>query len=338
MHEEQANLGERISDLMGGGKLFFCNSGAEANEGLFKLARMFGSHTGETPGTKYKVITATNSFHGRTLAGIAATGQDKVKHGFHPMMDGFEHVAYNDLPAMAGAIDDHTAAILIECIQGEGGVVKATPEYLLGLRQLCDEHNLLLMVDGVQDGHYRTGSFQCYQTLLQDLESDFAPDAISMAKSFGGGFPIGAFWVNTPYQDMLNAGTHGTTFGGNPLGCAVANRILDIIESERLDTNVIEMGEYLKGGLTAICETHPDVVKSIRGEGLLIGIEIDSKAVSSPDVTPAMTFVAGLHERGMLTIPAGENIVRLAPALNITKTEAQEALQKINSMANDLNA
>src|SRR6267378_146767 len=229
--EPQGRLAEALVNLLAPGKVFFCNSGVEANEGLFKLARKFGHGEG-----RYEIITALNSFHGRTLAGIAATGQEKWKKGFEPSVPGFRHVPYNDLDAMRAAISPATAAILVEGIQGEGGVTPATPEYLLGLRALCDERKLLLLVDGVQDGHFRTGRFQSYQRILEAADGhghkrsalDFQPDGISMAKSIGGGFPMGAFWVRAPYADLLGAGTHGTTYGGSPLACAVALKVLDV--------------------------------------------------------------------------------------------------------------
>ena len=203
-HEPQGRLAQALVSLIGPGKCFFCNSGAEANEGLFKLARKFGHDEG-----RFEILTALNSFHGRTLAGIAATGQDKVKKGFEPMVPGFRQVPYNDLDAMRAAISPATAAILIEGIQGEGGVTPATPDYLLGLRRLCDEKKLLLLMDGVQCGHFRTGRFQSFQRILEGVPGGetFLPDGISMAKSLGGGFPIGAFWVRAPYADLLGAGT-----------------------------------------------------------------------------------------------------------------------------------
>src|SRR6185436_10624545 len=189
-HEPQGRLAEAIVNLIAPGKVFFCNSGAEANEGLFKLARKFGHDEG-----RFEIITATNSFHGRTLAGIAATGQDKIKKGFEPMMPGFRHVPYNDLNAVRDAISPATVAILIEGIQGEGGLTMASPDYLLGLRKLCDERKMLLLMDGVQDGYFRTGRFQSFQRILESAGANtFVPDGISMAKSLGGGFPIGAFW------------------------------------------------------------------------------------------------------------------------------------------------
>src|SRR2546428_3167041 len=229
-HEPQGRLAQALLGLIGPAKCFFCNSGAEANEGLFKLARRFGHDEG-----RFEILTTFNSFHGRTLAGIAATGQEKIKKGFEPGVPGFRHVPFNDLEAMRAALSPATAAILVEGIQGEGGVTPATPEYLLGLRRLCDERKLLLFMDGVQDGHFRTGRFQSFQRILEDgaarsgavevadnhaqtsparrdaLRSDFLPDGISMAKSLGAGFPMGAFWVRAPYADLLSAGTHGTT-------------------------------------------------------------------------------------------------------------------------------
>src|SRR3954463_12391529 len=187
--EPQGRLAQELVNLTGPGKVFFSNSGAESNEGLYKLARKFGHDEG-----RFEIITTTNSFHGRTLAGISATGQEKVKKGFEPAVPGFRHVPYNDLSAMREAISPATAAILIEGIQGEGGVTPATPEYLLGLRELCNEKKMLLMMDEVQCGHFRSGRLHSYHRILEGANK-FLPDAVSMAKSLGGGFPIGAFWV-----------------------------------------------------------------------------------------------------------------------------------------------
>src|SRR5213083_1138882 len=263
-HEPQGRLAQALVNLLGPGKCFFCNSGVEANEGLFKLARKFGHDEG-----RFEVISALNSFHGRTLAGISATGQEKVKKGFEPMVPGFRQVPYNNLDAVRAAISPATAAVLIEGIQGEGGVTPASPEYLLGLRQLCDEKRLLLLMDGVQCGHFRTGRFQSFQRILEavgqasrlsqtsdgengdrrDACPAFLPDGLSMAKSLGGGFPMGAFWVRAPYADLLGAGTHGTTFGGSPLACAVGLKVLEVIEREGLEANARQVGEFLKDGL-----------------------------------------------------------------------------------------
>src|SRR5512135_3459298 len=246
-HEPQGRLAQALVSLIGPGKCFFCNSGVEANEGLFKLARKFGHDQG-----RFEVITTINSFHGRTLAGIAATGQEKVKKGFEPLVAGFRQVPYNDLEAMRAAISPATAAILIEGIQGEGGITPATPEYLLGLRALCDEKQLLLLMDGVQCGHFRSGRFQSFQRILEGVPGGerFLPDGVSMAKSLGGGFPIGAFWVGARHADLLGPGTHATTFGGTPLACAVALKVLEVIARDSLAGNARAMGEVFRRGLT----------------------------------------------------------------------------------------
>ena len=334
-HEPQGRLAEAIVNLIGPGKVFFSNSGAEANEGLFKLARKFGHDEG-----RFEVLTAVNSFHGRTLAGIAATGQDKVKKGFEPMTPGFRHVPYNDLAAMHAAISPATAAILIEGIQGEGGLTMADPEYLLGLRKLCDEKKLLLLMDGVQDGYFRTGRFQSFQRLLENSANpaakSFLPDGISMAKSLGGGFPIGAFWAREPYGDLLGPGTHASTFGGTPLGCAVALKILEVVHEENLADNARTIGDFLKNGLQALAKKYPRVISSARGIGLMIGIELAPNIPNLPgdaSKTQAVRFVNLLHAAGLLTIPAGAQVIRLLPALNLRQSEAEEGLKIIESVA-----
>src|SRR5882757_131141 len=257
--EPQGRLAAELVKRIGPGKVFFCNSGAEANEGLYKLARKFGHDEG-----RFEILTAINSFHGRTLGGIAATGQDKVKKGFEPIMPGFRHVPYNNLAAMRAAISPATVAIMIEGVQGEGGVTPASPEFLLGLRALCDEKKMLLLMDGVQCGHYRTGRFQSFQKILEGVPGGekFLPDGLSMAKSLGGGFPIGAFWVRAPYADLLSAGTHGTTYGGTPLACAVALKILGVIDQEKLADQARKLGDWLKSEIERLAGTYPTVVKS----------------------------------------------------------------------------
>ena len=229
--EPQGGLAEKLVNLIGPGKIFFCNSGAEADEGLFKLARKFGHDEG-----RFEILTAENSFHGRTLAGISATGQAKIKKGFEPMVPGFRHIPYNDLAAARAALSPATAAIMIEGVQGEGGILPASPEYLLGLRQLCDEKKLLLLMDGVQCGHFRTGRFQSFQRILEESANPaaaaFLPDGIAMAKSLGGGFPMGAFWVRQPWLTYSAPAPHGTTYGGSPLACAVGSKVLEVIERE----------------------------------------------------------------------------------------------------------
>jgi acetylornithine aminotransferase/acetylornithine/N-succinyldiaminopimelate aminotransferase len=340
--EPQGRLAAELVKRIGPGKVFFCNSGAEANEGLFKLARKFGHDEG-----RFEILTATNSFHGRTLAGIAATGQDKVKKGFEPAVPGFRHIPFNDLEAAKNAISPATAAILIEGVQGEGGVTPATPEYLLGLRQLCDEKKMLLLMDGVQCGHYRTGRFQSFQRILEgenpqsairNPQSDFLPDGLSMAKSLGGGFPIGAFWVRSPYADLLSAGTHGTTYGGTPLACAVALKILEVIEQEKLDEQARNLGAWLKSEIERLAKTYPTMVKSARGMGFILGLELAENipAFAASDKTPALQFVNRLHAAGVLTIPAGNQIVRLLPPLNLKPQEAGEGISKIEEVVKSL--
>ena len=335
-HEPQGRLAELLVKLIGPGKCFFANSGAEANEGLFKLARKFGHDEG-----RFEILTTTNSFHGRTLAGIAATGQDKVKKGFEPMMPGFRQVPYNDLAAMREAISPATAAILIEGIQGEGGVTPATPEYLLGLRALCNEKKLLLMMDAVQCGHFRTGRFQSFQRILEGVPggNDFLPDAVSMAKSLGGGFPMGAFWVRQPYADLLGPGSHGSTYGGGPLACTVAIKILEVIEKENLADHARQVGEFFKSGLHDLVHKYPTLFIQARGLGLMLGLEL---AANNPvfnagnGKTPAVQFTSLLHASGLIAIPTGTNIIRFLPALNLHRSEVEEGLRIMASVASGL--
>ena len=363
--EPQGRLAAELVKRIGAGKVFFSNSGAEANEGLFKLARKFGHDEG-----RFEILTATNSFHGRTLAGIAATGQEKVKKGFEPMMPGFRHIPFNDLDAARNAISPATVAIMIEGVQGEGGVTPATPEYLLGLRALCDEKKLLLLMDGVQCGHYRTGKFQSFQRILKDKVGQasrlpgervgprsggfaptsgrrgqqtpallsFLPDGLSMAKSLGGGFPIGAFWVRAPFQDLLGPGTHATTFGGTPLACAVALKILSIIESEKLDEQARKLGGWLLNELERLAKTYPNVVKNARGLGFMLGLELAEKipAFAASDKSAAIQFTNRLHAAGVLVIPAGTQVIRLLPPLNLKPQEAAEGISKIEELVKSL--
>lgn len=341
-NEPQGRLAKRIVDQIAPGRVFFCNSGAEANEGLFKLARKFGQDSG-----RYEIITTADSFHGRTLAGIAATGQEKVKKGFAPEVAGFGQVPFNDLEAMRRAITSKTAAILVEPVQGESGVTMATPDYLIGLRRLCDEENLLLLFDEVQAGHFRTGKFQSWQRILEvggidpnrpapdwhhggSVNRSYLPDAVSMAKSLGSGFPIGAFWVREKFANVLSAGTHASTFGGTPLACAVALRIFDVIERENLAGNARETGEFLLRELQQLQKRFPQVVKIARGFGFMIGIEFHSNF-------KAVELVKELHKRNVLTVPAGVSVIRLLPALNLRKSEAEEGLRAIEALVETLN-
>ena len=335
-HEPQGRLAQALVSLIGPGKCFFCNSGVEANEGLFKLARKFGHDEG-----RFEILTTVNSFHGRTLAGIAATGQEKVKKGFDPMVPGFRQVPYNDLAAMRDALSPATAAIMVEGIQGEGGVTPATPDYLLGLRRLCDEKKLLLLMDSVQCGHFRTGRFQSFQRILGSVPGGetFLPDGISMAKSLGGGFPIGAFWVRAPHADLLSAGSHGTTYGGSPLACAVALKILDVIQREKLADNARQVGDLLKTRLQSLASKYPSVLQTVRGLGLMLGIELAPNLPNlpgDPAKTVAVRFTNLLHAAGLLVIPAGAQIVRLLPPLNLRPAEAEEGLKILESAVTGL--
>ena len=309
----QGELARQLVELTGAGKVFFCNSGAEANEGLIKLARKWGHASG-----RHEIVTTTNSFHGRTLATLSATGQEKIQHGFEPLVTGFRHVPYNDLAAMEAAITPQTVAILVEGIQGEGGVYVATPEYLLGLRRLADAKNLLLLMDGVQCGYFRTGRWQSYQRILENtMDGDaFRPDAIAMAKSLGAGFPLGAIWIREPYQDVLGPGSHGTTYGGSPLACAVALKVLEVVEREKLADNIRARGDQLIAGLNKLVGTRG--VKAVRGFGGLVGFEMENEE--------AAAVVARLTEAGLILIPAANRTVRVLPPLNVTADEIDEAL------------
>ena len=338
----QGRLAERLVRLIAPGKVFFANSGAEANEGLYKLARRFGHDEG-----RFEVITAINSFHGRTLGGIAATGQDKIKKGFEPIIPGFRHVPFNDLAAVRAALSPATAAILIEGIQGEGGITPASPEYLLGLRQLCDEKRILLLLDAVQCGHFRSGRFQSYQRILEGVPGGeaFEPDGISMAKSLGGGFPIGAFWIRAEAHgiklaDLLGPGSHGTTYGGTPLGCAVALRILDVIEKEHLAEHVRTTGDLLKAELTRLAAAYPGVVRSVRGLGFMQGIELQAReqipGFQRDERAASMQLVGRLHDAGVLTIPSGTQVVRFLPALNLGRSQLNEGLQVLEKIFGEI--
>ncbi|MCS7008945.1 MAG: acetylornithine transaminase, partial [Chthoniobacterales bacterium] len=270
--EPQALLASRLNQITSqSGRCFFCNSGAEANEGLIKLVRRFGNATGR----RFKIITFTSSFHGRTFATISATGQDKVKTGFAPLLDGFLHLPFGDQRAITYAAADPTvAAILIEPIQGEGGIHPAQPEFLLFLRQLCDKHDLLLLYDEIQCGLGRTGHWCAWQSIAPDAK----PDAISWAKGIANGFPLGAFWVRNesiasgfPLHNLLNPGSHATTYGGNPVCCAAALAVLDTIEKDNLLQNVALRSSELKNSLANLSSP---LIADIRGIGLMLGIEL----------------------------------------------------------------
>jgi len=309
-----------------GGKVFFCNSGAEANEGLYKLARKFGAPSG-----RYEIITFTDSFHGRTLGGISATGQEKVKTGFAPLVEGFVHVPFNDLSATADAITPRTVAILLEPIQGEGGINPVTPDFLKGIRELCDRHNLLLLFDEVQCGFGRTGDWCAWRSIVPE---GVEPDGISWAKGIAGGFPLGAFWAGVRNAgvdaegrdrgllcDLLGPGTHGTTFGGNPLAATAGLTVLSTVMEEGLLGNARELGDYLKNKLN---EMQLPSIHLVRGIGLMVGIELNDPGEGEGSL--AIRITKELMKEGLLVIPSGARTIRLLPPLNVTIAEADQAL------------
>ncbi len=330
----QAELAERLVRLVGaGGKVFFCNSGAEANEGLYKLARKFGNESAGGP--RIGIVTMLGSFHGRTLGGISATGQEKVKKGFEPMVEGFRHVPYNDGDALRAAVDvAGTVAVLLEPVQGESGVHPATAEFLRLARRLCDERGLLLFFDEVQCGLGRTGEWCGWKSIAPDV----MPDAVSWAKGIAGGFPLGAIWVSPravtladgtvkPLCDLLGPGTHGTTFGGTPLVCAGANEVLAVIEEEGMLANARTLGAYALEVLRALGSP---LIKEVRGLGLMLGIELVGDFVERAKLPegklPSIWLVEKLHAAGLLTIPSGSHALRWLPALNVKRGEIEEAV------------
>jgi acetylornithine/N-succinyldiaminopimelate aminotransferase len=311
----QAELARRLVGLVGPGKVFFCNSGAEANEGLIKLTRKFGNASG-----RYEILTFKNSFHGRTMAGISATAQDKIKKGFAPLLDGFVHLPFRDLDAVSAAIGAKTVAVLVEPVQGEGGIHLASAEFLAGLRLICDRHDLLLLFDEIQCGLGRTGDWCGWKSLNPGV----MPDGVSWAKGIANGFPLGAFWASSSrgLSDLLGPGTHGTTYGGNPVCCAAATKVLEIIERDRLCENAMAQGARLRDGLLALGSPR---IREVRGIGLMVGFEL----AGDGEDNVALAFTKKLMSFALLAIPAGERVIRLLPPLNVTAGEVDEALEKI---------
>ena len=311
----QAELARRLVGLVGPGKVFFCNSGAEANEGLIKLTRKFGSASG-----RYEILTFQNSFHGRTMAGISATAQEKIKKGFAPLLDGFVHLPFQDLDAVSAAIGPKTVAVLVEPVQGEGGIHVASADFLAGLRLLCDRHDLLLLFDEIQCGLGRTGEWCGWKSVA----SSVMPDGVSWAKGIANGFPLGAFWASSSRGlcDLLGPGTHGTTYGGNPVCCAAAAKVLEIIQRDRLCENAVLQGKRLRDGLLGLKSPR---IREVRGIGLMVGFELAEET----DANVAIAFAKKLMTYGLLAIPAGERVIRLLPPLNVTAAEVDEALEKI---------
>jgi len=304
---QQQRLAERLVALSGLDSAFFCNSGAEANEAAIKLVRKYWFDRGSPRRT---IITATRSFHGRTLSTLSATGQDKVKTGFDPLPPGFTHVPPGDMDALREAAGPDVAGILLEPVQGEGGVHMVTDDYLREVRALCDETGILMMLDEVQTGIGRTGEMFGFE------HTGMRPDVLTLAKGLGGGVPIGAMLARDEVAVSLGPGTHGSTFGGNPLSCSAALVVLDVIAEEGLLEHVREQGERLLTGLESLWERHDGIV-DVRGCGLLIGMEMTT------DVAPLVT---ACRERGLLLLSAGPRVLRFLPPLNVTGTEVDEAL------------
>ena len=303
-------LAEKLISKCFDGAVFFANSGAEANEGLIKLARKYGNRTGRN-----EIISMENSFHGRTLATLAATGRAKYRKGFEPDMPGFKQVPYNDFEALAAAVTDKTCGILLEIVQGEGGILPADAEYLKKVRALCDEKDILMLCDEVQCGMGRTG------TLFGWQGAGVEPDAFSMAKALANGLPMGGFIVKRKFTDVLTAGTHASTFGGTPLASAAALAVQQVIEDENVLENCRIQGDYMMARLREITAKY-DFVKEVRGRGLMIGIVLDH---------PAGALSALLLEKDLVTLTAGETVLRLLPPLVITREEADAGLNIIEA-------
>ena len=306
---EGERLAERLCAHSFAERVFFANSGAEALECGIKLVRKYHDETGN-PG-RWRIITCRGAFHGRTLTTISAAGNPKYMEGFLPEVPGFVHVAFGNLNELRAAIDDETAAILVEPIQGEGGIRAADLDYLKGLREACDEFGLLLFLDEVQCGVGRTGRFFAHEW------AGIEPDVMAVAKGLGGGFPIGACLATAEAAQGMTAGSHGSTFGGNPLAMAVGNAVLDVVLGQGFLEGVVEISQVLRRRLEALAAAHPGVLTGVRGSGLMLGLTC---------AVPNTEMVARLRDEGLLTVGAGENVVRLLPPLTIEESHVEEAL------------
>ncbi|MDD3725598.1 MAG: aspartate aminotransferase family protein [Candidatus Ratteibacteria bacterium] len=309
-HPWQGLLAKKLSDASFGGKVFFCNSGAEANESAIKLVRLYGKDKG-----KYKIVSMEHSFHGRTLATVTMTGQSKYSRPFEPLPAGFSSVPFNNFDALMSAVDEKTAGIIIEVVQGEGGINVADRSYLERVRALCNEQEMLLIFDEVQTGFGRTGRLFGYQNF------NVVPDIMTLAKTLGGGFPVGAMIARKDIADLMVPGTHASTFGGGPLACASCLAVMETIEKENLLENVKVIGEYLYQKLDQLKEKHP-IVKRIKGLGLMRGLEMDGEGNWLVDICA---------ESGLLINCTQGNIIRIMPAINITKSEIDEGMEILDS-------
>lgn len=310
-NEPQARLAEELTRRSGLERAFFCNSGAEANEAALKLARRYAAQRWGPH--RYQVVTALSSFHGRTYGALTATGQEKYHHGFEPLVPGFRYVPLNDLEALAAAVDERTCAVLLEPVQGEGGVRPCTVEYLQGAQELCRQRGALLILDEVQTGLGRTGRFWAYEHF------GVRPDILTLAKALGGGFPIGAMLAREEVAAAFTPGSHASTFGGNPLACAAALAVLQVMDEEGLPSRAERLGRYLKEKLVELATRLP-AVREVRGLGLLVGVELS---------VPAAPVVETCRERGLLINAIGERVLRLAPPLVVSEAEVDQAVEII---------
>ena len=310
----QERLASRLTEATFADQVFFCNSGAEAVECALKAARRY-HHVSGAP-ERYRVITFEGAFHGRTLATISAAGQSKYLDGFGPPMDGFDHVPLGDMDAVRNATGPHTAAVLIEPVQGEGGIRVVEPSFLRALRSHCDEHGLLLLLDEVQSGMGRTGRLFAHEW------AGIAPDVMAIAKGIGGGFPLGACLMTADAGAAMTAGSHGSTFGGNPLAMAVGNAVMDLVLEPDFLGHVQGTALRLKQGLAGLRDEYPSMLEEIRGEGLMCGLKVGP---------PAPDFARALLDEHMLTVGAGENVVRLLPPLIIGEAEVEACLKAVRS-------
>lgn len=321
----QERLAARLCEVTFAERVFFTNSGAEALECSIKAARRYHYNRGDE--RRINILTFEGAFHGRTLATIAAGGQAKYLEGFGPKAPGFVSLPFGDHDALHAAIDDETAAILIEPIQGEGGIRRVPPQCLRGLRELCDKHGILLIYDEVQTGVGRTGKFYAHELAGENGEA--APDILASAKGLGGGFPVGACLATAAVGDSLTAGTHGTTFGGNPLAMAVANAVLDVILEDGFLEGVRRKGVLMSQYLAEMVDRFPDLIEDARGDGLLVGIKAK---------VPNTDIIAALRQEKLLCVGAGDNVVRFAPPLIITEEELREAREKMMAALEKLSA
>lgn len=310
---EQGQLAKMLSERAFGGQSFFCNSGAEANEAALKLARR------HTPREKYKFITAEKSFHGRTLATVTATGQPQYHDGFLPLLPGFVYVPYNNIDALHEAFDDDVCAVMVEPILGEGGVHEATPEYLQTIRDLCDEHNALMILDEVQTGMGRTGRWFGYQ------HYDITPDIITLAKALGGGIAIGAMMARPEIAKSLVPGTHASTFGGNSIACAAAIAVIEAIEEEKLLDNTNAVGQYTRNKLEQLKEKYP-IIDHIRGKGLMLGLQLNM---------PGASIVSRCLEKGLRINCTQETVLRMMPSMTVTQDEIDAAVAILDEVLSE---